>query len=193
MPPNLFTLTASQPEKKLMPCGKRTGQIPTLGHKFSKRADVYTQDPRPSFINEGLQKKGGVNPTPTNQRPPPPPPQPPGPKSMTNILTLKVAIIIFLTTNVYPLKPSEGFPEREFLTNIVQTTSYHFTASNQPVQFTFIRTNSSIVGVYLPNVKTNFVLKGSYQSTAWQLGQPSDIHFEWHPEPTNANSADLPH
>ena len=42
---------------------------------------------------------------------------------MTNILTLKVAIIIFLTTNVYPLKPSEGFPEREFLTNIVQTTS----------------------------------------------------------------------
>ncbi len=44
-----------------------------------KEAHVYTQDPRPSFINEGLQKKGGVNPTPTNQRPPPPPPQPPAP------------------------------------------------------------------------------------------------------------------
>ena len=90
---------------------------------------------------------------------------------MTNILTLKVAVIMLLTANVYSLKPSEGFPEREFLTNIVQTTSYEFVVSNQPVKFTFTQTNSSIVGVYLPSVKTNFIQKSSYLATPDQLGK----------------------
>ena len=93
---------------------------------------------------------------------------------MTNILTLKIAVIMLLTTNVYPLKPSEGFSEREFLTNIVQTTRYEFSVSNQPVQFTFTQTNSSIVGVYLPSVKTNFILKSSYPSTPAQRGEKSE-------------------
>ena len=90
---------------------------------------------------------------------------------MTNILTLKIAVIMLLSTNVYSLKPSEGFPEREFLTNIVQTTRYEFVVSNQPVQFTFTQTNSSIVGVYLPSVKTNFIQKSSYNATPDQLGK----------------------
>jgi hypothetical protein len=112
---------------------------------------------------------------------------------MTNLLTLPVMIVTLLTTNVYPLKPSEGFPEREFLTNIVQSVSYEFVVSNRPVQFTFTQTNSSIVGVYIPSVKTNLVPKGSYQATPYQLGQPSDVHIEWHSNSTNANSVALPH
>ena len=93
---------------------------------------------------------------------------------MTNILTLKIAVIMLLSTNVYPLKPSEGFPEREFLTNIVQTTSYEFMVSNQPVKFTFTQTNSSIVGVYFPSVKTNFIQKSSYPATPDQLGKKQE-------------------
>jgi hypothetical protein len=88
---------------------------------------------------------------------------------MTNILTLKVAIIILLTTNVYPLKPSPGFPEREFLTNVVQRTTYQLSISNQPVQFTFVQTNLSVVGVYIPSVITNFTLKSSYPAIPEQL------------------------
>ena len=111
---------------------------------------------------------------------------------MTNLLTLPVMIVTLFATNVQPLKPSEGFPEREFLTNIVQTVRYEFTVSNRPVKFTFTQTNSSIVGVYIPSVRTNFVPKSSYPATPGQLGQPIDAHIEWHPDPTNAPSVDLP-
>lgn len=111
---------------------------------------------------------------------------------MTNILTLPVMIVTLFTTNVHPLKPSEGFPEREFLTNIVQSVRYEFTVSNRPVRFTFTQTNSSIVGVYLPTVKTNLVPKSSYPATPGQLGQPIEAHIEWHQNSTNANSVDSP-
>lgn len=104
---------------------------------------------------------------------------------MTNILTLPVIIVTLLTTNVQPLKPSEGFPEREFLTNIVQTTTYKVGTN----KFTEIKTNSSIVGVYIPVITTNFVHKGSYRATPGQLGQPIDVEIKWHPDSTNANSA----
>ncbi len=104
---------------------------------------------------------------------------------MTNILALKVAIITLLTTNVTPLKPSEGFPEREFLTNIVQTTTYQFGTN----KFTEVKTNSSIVGVYLPVVRTNYIFKSSYPATRGQLGLPLDVEIQWHKDSTNANSA----
>jgi hypothetical protein len=104
---------------------------------------------------------------------------------MTNIVALKVAIVTLLTTNVTPLKPSEGFPEREFLTNIVQTTTYSFGTNT----FTEVKTNSSIVGVYIPVVRTNFVFKSSYPATPGQLGQPINAFIQWHSDTTNASSA----
>ena len=103
----------------------------------------------------------------------------------TQFVTFKVVIIILLTTNVYPLKPSEGFPEREFLTNIVQTTIHKFGTNT----FKEVRTNSSIVGVYLPIITTNLIPKSSYSATPGQLGQPLDVYIEWHKDSTNANSA----
>jgi hypothetical protein len=79
-----------------------------------------------------------------------------------------------LITNVYPLKPSEGFVEREFLTNIVQTTSYQFLVSNRPVKFAFTQTNSSVIGVYVPSVQTNFIPKSSHPAISGQLEKKSE-------------------
>jgi len=106
---------------------------------------------------------------------------------MTNLVTLKIAMIItLLSTNVHPLKPSEGFPEREFLTNIVQTTTYEFGTN----KFTEVKTNSSMVGVYLPVVKTNLVFKKTYRATPGQLGYPLEVYIQWHQQSTNVNSAE---
>ncbi len=105
---------------------------------------------------------------------------------MTNIVTLKVAIITLLSTNVTPLKPSEGFPEREFLTNIVQTTTYKFGTNT----FTAVKTNSSVVGVYLPVVATNLIPKRSYPALPGQLGRPPEVHIQWHQNTTNVNSVE---
>lgn len=65
-------------------------------------------------------------------------------------------MIITLSTNVEPLKPSEGFPERQFQTNYITTTTYEFNIGNTKKVFTEYKTNS-IVGTYLPMVITNLV------------------------------------
>ena len=75
---------------------------------------------------------------------------------LTNILTLSVLIATLFTTNVGMLPLSDGFSEREFKTNIVQTITYEFVVNNKHVKFTESQTNS-FIGVYLPIITTNFV------------------------------------
>lgn len=75
---------------------------------------------------------------------------------MTNIVNTIIVITTLLSTNIAMLPPSEGFPEREFKTNVVQTTTYDFTINSNRVSFIQIQTNST-TGVYLPVIFTNFV------------------------------------
>jgi hypothetical protein len=75
---------------------------------------------------------------------------------MTNIVNTAILVTTLLSTNVVMLPPSEGFSEREFKTNIVQTTTYEFTVNTNRLKFTQVQTNSTI-GMYLPIVTTNFI------------------------------------
>lgn len=75
----------------------------------------------------------------------------------TNIVSTAVMVITLVTTNVIPIKPSGGFPERQFLTNVVQTTTYRFTINKKDLEFTDVKTNSSVYGLYLPIITTNLI------------------------------------
>lgn len=75
---------------------------------------------------------------------------------MTNIVNTLIVITTLFSTNVVMLPQSEGFPEREFKTNVVQTTTYEFTVNSNRMKFTQVQTNSS-TGFYLPIITTNFI------------------------------------
>jgi len=75
---------------------------------------------------------------------------------LTNIFTLPVMVITLLSTNVVPIKPSEGFPERQFQTNHITDMIYEFKINGVSKIFVESTTNS-VIGTYLPIVTTNLV------------------------------------
>lgn len=75
---------------------------------------------------------------------------------MTNIVNTIIVVTTLLSTNVVPLKPSEGFPERQFQTNCIKTVTYEFKVEGVTKTFTESTTNS-VIGTYLPVITTNFI------------------------------------